>query len=48
MPFTLRLGLRWGKMMEAYDDVGDLLPCEILGGHSLAVFPSTRCFDSVS
>lgn len=36
MPLTLRLDLRWGKMMKAHDDVGDLLPYEILGGSSLA------------
>lgn len=46
MPFTLRLALWWGKMMEAHDDVGDLLPCKILGGNSLTVFPSTQCCDS--
>lgn len=46
MSFTLRLVLRWGKMMEPHDDIGDLLLYEILGSNSLEVFPSTQCFDS--
>lgn len=32
----LSLALRQAKMMKAHDDIGDLLPCEILGGGSLA------------